>query len=287
MYLTFRNGRRYTLRNVPEYHYRGLLNADSPGRFFPRFPVRPLLTMSRVGKIARLSQYLRERLNRRIEDGEPGRQLLEWLNELSPVKETLEEHFNGRPITEQNLSEWKQRGFKDWQRNQETRALARDFLAEAEELEEEVGDIPLTDRMAETVTLALARLLREAMDGEKSPAQLRAVIEIARELARWRKQDHQMKRLGREEEIWEQEKADRHKAEMEAMKEDIKHAETLTRFYGNILRREYCEGLKSGTLDPECAAHLRKVFAAHADEFRKFGIKDLPLNGAGTSQPTS
>ena len=45
-------------------------------------------------------------------------------NGLSPVKDTLEEHFDGRAITEQNLSEWKQRGFKDWQRDQETRALA-------------------------------------------------------------------------------------------------------------------------------------------------------------------
>ena len=70
-------------------------------------------------------------------------------------------------------------------------------------MEEEIGDILLTDRLTETVTLALARLLREAIDREKSPAQMRAVIEITRELARWRKQDHQMKRLGREV-IWEQ-----------------------------------------------------------------------------------
>jgi hypothetical protein len=34
--------------------------------------------MSRIGKIARLSQSVREQLNRRIEDGEPGRQLVKW-----------------------------------------------------------------------------------------------------------------------------------------------------------------------------------------------------------------
>ena len=85
--------------------------------------------MSRIGKIARLSQYLREQLNRRIEDGEPGRKLVEWLNSSASVRETLDIYFNGRPITEQNLSEWKQGGFKDWQRHQESRALARDFLA--------------------------------------------------------------------------------------------------------------------------------------------------------------
>ena len=34
MYLTFRNGRSYTLHGVPEHHYHGLLNASSPGRYF-------------------------------------------------------------------------------------------------------------------------------------------------------------------------------------------------------------------------------------------------------------
>jgi hypothetical protein len=34
MYLTFRTGRSYTLRNVPEYHYYGLLNTSSPGLYF-------------------------------------------------------------------------------------------------------------------------------------------------------------------------------------------------------------------------------------------------------------
>ena len=157
--------------------------------------------MSRVGKIARLSQYLREQLNRRIEDGEPGRPLVDWLNSCGAVRDRLDEHFDGRPITEQNLSEWKQGGFKDWQRHQETRALARDFLAEAEELEEEIGDTPLTDRLSETVALALARLLREAVNGEKGPGQRMAILEIAREFARLRRQDHQTERLGREQEI--------------------------------------------------------------------------------------
>jgi hypothetical protein len=32
--LTFRSGRSYTLRGVPEYHYYGLLKASSPGWYF-------------------------------------------------------------------------------------------------------------------------------------------------------------------------------------------------------------------------------------------------------------
>lgn len=36
MHLTFRNGRVYVLRGVPEFHYQGLLAAASPGSYFNR-----------------------------------------------------------------------------------------------------------------------------------------------------------------------------------------------------------------------------------------------------------
>ena len=193
--------------------------------------------MSRVGKIARLPQYLREQLNRRIEDGEPGRDLVKWLNSCEEVQETLAEHFDGRPITEQNLSEWKQGGFKDWQRHQETRALARGFLAEAEELEEEIGEIPLTDRLTETVALTLARLLREAVNGEKGPAQRMAILEIARELARLRKQDHQMERLRREQEIWEQKQAEKQRLKWKPWKRRSETRKLTPRFVETCCER--------------------------------------------------
>ena len=32
--ITFQSGRTYTLQGVPEYHYIGLLNASSAGRYF-------------------------------------------------------------------------------------------------------------------------------------------------------------------------------------------------------------------------------------------------------------
>lgn len=34
MQLTFRSGRTYTLRGVPEYHYYGILNTSSPSWYF-------------------------------------------------------------------------------------------------------------------------------------------------------------------------------------------------------------------------------------------------------------
>ena len=41
---------------------------------------------TRTGKIARLPKAVREELNRRLQDGEPGTQLVEWLNSLPQVQ---------------------------------------------------------------------------------------------------------------------------------------------------------------------------------------------------------
>jgi len=43
--------------------------------------------MGRIGKIARLPRSIRTTLNNRIEDGEPGTKLVQWLNSLDEVKE--------------------------------------------------------------------------------------------------------------------------------------------------------------------------------------------------------
>lgn len=37
LYLTFKSGRTYTLRGVPEYHYLGLINASSAGWYFNHY----------------------------------------------------------------------------------------------------------------------------------------------------------------------------------------------------------------------------------------------------------
>ena len=72
-----------------------------------------------TGKIARLPREIREQLNQRLEDGEPGNRLVAWLNELPEVKALLAAEFGGAAIKEQNLSNWKQGGFRDWRMRRE------------------------------------------------------------------------------------------------------------------------------------------------------------------------
>jgi hypothetical protein len=70
--------------------------------------------MTRNGKIARLPHKVREELNQRIYDGTSGRRLVAWLNTLPAVEEMLRADFDGRPLREQSLSEWKKRGYREW-----------------------------------------------------------------------------------------------------------------------------------------------------------------------------
>jgi len=71
---------------------------------------------TRNGKIARLPKKIREELNRRLEEGCTGAKLAEWLNEVPSVKKVLREQFKNQPISEQNLSQWRDGGYEDWLR---------------------------------------------------------------------------------------------------------------------------------------------------------------------------
>src|SRR5438045_3895894 len=90
--------------------------------------------MTRNGKIARLPKAVQEQLNRRLEDNEPGKRLVEWLNSLPEVQAVITLEFSGKPIREQNLSEWKKGGYHDWQRQQERSEWFRQLQAEAGDL---------------------------------------------------------------------------------------------------------------------------------------------------------
>ncbi|MCX6952946.1 MAG: hypothetical protein NTV51_12390, partial [Verrucomicrobia bacterium] len=63
--------------------------------------------MTRTGKIARLPRAVREELNRRLLDGESARRLVAWLNGQAEVRAMLAEHFDGRAIRVQSVSEWR------------------------------------------------------------------------------------------------------------------------------------------------------------------------------------
>lgn len=152
--------------------------------------------MTRTGKIARLPRDIRNLLNGRLQDGEPGTRLVEWLNALPDVRQVLADEFGGREISEQNLSEWRQGGYQDWLARQETLACARELAGDAEELAE-AADGSLADHLAVVLSARYAALV-SGWDGEMDDAfrrQTRALRALCQDIVELRRGDHCAERL--------------------------------------------------------------------------------------------
>jgi len=150
----------------------------------PRAGVRRS-SRTRIGKIARLPKEVREELNRRLQDGEPGDTLLEWLNALPKTQKMLTSQFGGRSISKQNLSEWKQGGYRDWERAEETRLRVDHFTEEAARLAGS-GEGPSLSESLTTMLLADLAVAHQELKEESLPPAERSqhVCRILREVNR-------------------------------------------------------------------------------------------------------
>lgn len=143
--------------------------------------------MTRRGKIARLPRAIREELNQRLENGEQGRRLLAWLNGLPEVKEVVERDFGGRAISEGSLHEWKSGGFADWKNQQETMALAREFMGSGSEFGT-VSDEVVRTIEAATMAHYAAALHRSNSDPAEDPRErLERMRKSLLDVVRWRR----------------------------------------------------------------------------------------------------
>ena len=158
--------------------------------------------MTRTGKIARLPRYLRDNLNQRLHDSESGKKLTAWLNSSQAVQDVLDDYFNGVPISERNLSEWRQGGYQDWVKHEESLAWVRQLTEEADDLAEEAGLVPLSDRLSGMLALALGKMMAQAVARPFQEEGVREeIISLSRELAVLRRDDHRAAQLRMELEI--------------------------------------------------------------------------------------
>ena len=129
--------------------------------------------MLRKGKIARLPRHLRHELNCRLADNQDGGVTLNWLNALPEVKAVLARDFGGEPIGIQNLYEWRQGGFVEWQARQDLLEQARDLAADAEELDAAANG-KLLDGLATALSIRYSATLAnwDGVDNEAIRGQL-------------------------------------------------------------------------------------------------------------------
>ena len=194
-----------------------------------------------------------------MQDGKPGKQLVVWLNSLPEVREALKEEFGARPITEQNLSEWKLGGYRDWERHEESCALVARLTDEAGDLKVAANDGAVSDRLATVVAAELAALTRLMLAETTDPKERwQRLKEMLPELARLRREDHKAARLFMEEERWEMERDELEKAEF---KREIEEAKDRVRapLVAGMKVSTVAEGLGGGPAARETAEWLMEL----------------------------
>jgi hypothetical protein len=173
--------------------------------------------MTRNGKIARLPRSIRDQLNRRLQDGEEGSTLLEWLNALRAVQEVLKQSFDGQPVSKKNLSEWRHGGYREWERHEESCDLVRRLTEQTNDLWAEADGVEVSHWISTLLAVELARvaegLLEQATDPQEHWRRLR---EVLRELAQLRQEDRKTGWLSLERERREEELGRRAEEERES-----------------------------------------------------------------------
>ena len=180
------------------------------------------MNTTRTGKIARLPKDTREEINIRLENGESGPQILEWLNHDLTAQSVLADHFVNPQVSEQNLSEWRQGGYQDWLRQQQTLALASQFVENSRELSDQLGHERLPDRFATLLAAEFINLAQTMLDEPQDTKQRwDCLCEINAQLSRLRRDDHRATQTAIQKERWSRQVDAEETAEAEAYdKED-------------------------------------------------------------------
>jgi hypothetical protein len=178
--------------------------------------------MSRHGKIARLPLTLREELNQRLQNGEPGDRLLAWLNPLPEVQTILKDQFEGVPISKQNLHEWRAGGFAEWEFKRDLKYDAAETKADGAELDA-VTDGSLADHLSTVLTARYASLIRswrgETTDEFRAQLTvLRALIQDVSLLRRW---DHSAVKISLATARLEDQREKAHQAELAELAQKV------------------------------------------------------------------
>ena len=227
------------------------------------------MSPTRNGKIARLPRAVRQELNRRLDEGEQGKKLVAWLNALPEVQAIIAAEFGGKPIREQNLSEWRQGGYRDWTAQQEAIEIADRLGEDAAEWNGE-GRPPLTDALAHFLVARYALATRRVAEtgGREGWRLLR---EMCGDIVELRKGDHSAERL----------QIDRERLKLEQEKSEKQISEKVA----ELVKRQ---GSNETRLSPEERNNrIREIFGLPREEKRKGGLSAESLAESETAAELS
>ena len=191
--------------------------------------------MARRGKIARLPKAVRDELNTRLQDGEVGSSLLEWLNGLPEVQQVLTAHFKGELINDVNLSAWRTGGFAEWERAQDVEGMLQRVREEADGFDGAVGEVAIGDCMGKLVAAEIAGLARVLWEKEEDPEKRwNRVCKVHKQISRLRKDDHREVRVMIKRDEWERAVKAEEKESDRPQLTPLERAERIKQIYGNM-----------------------------------------------------
>jgi uncharacterized protein YukE len=215
---------------------------------------------SRNGKIARLSRQIRNELNERLDRSDESPQLLDWLNALPEAQQVVQEHFEGVPISKQNLSEWRQGGFQEWLARRDLCEDASDLTQLAQQMDAS-SDAVLVDAAATVLAARLGALLANwnGEVDEQFEAKSRVLNRLCRSVVQLQRAIH---RANRESFDLQNSMDEKEQAGEEALKEemvkpcfDMLKKPALAKVFGggNAGRKiaEYIQAVQRGNLDAD------------------------------------
>jgi hypothetical protein len=224
--------------------------------------------MTRNGKIARLSKTVREELNRRLDNNEPGKCLVAWLNSLPEVQTLIATEFGGKPMREQNLSEWKKGGYRDWQARQERRELICQLQEEAKTVETVMDPSAINRHLSVVLTAELAKAVKNLAEKSNNPDELaKSLAQLVGRFAQLRREESNASRAEIVREQWNQELARRESNKracsallpLQALSMQQFYIETFSRFDARSLAaaNELALGLcEEGNLSPALPSEI-------------------------------
>src|SRR5271165_6270433 len=145
--------------------------------------------MSRNGKIARLPGEIREEINRRLQDGVKGRDIVAWLNSSDKVKSVLTQDFDGHEINEINLTHWRKGGFRDWQAQQQAIEESRRVTSEGRQLAD-TGPKSLADNLAVWLLGRYIVATRGLIGNKSDKAAWKLLREVCHDVVALRRGEH-------------------------------------------------------------------------------------------------
>jgi hypothetical protein len=179
---------------------------------------------------------VREKLNLRLEDNEPAKELLKWLNHLPQTKKVLKSLFNGVPINKQNLSDWKTGGFRDWQAQQEALNAMQQMADDAEELQSSSTG-PLSDKVSTWLLARYFLKLKQALAAGGAD-ELKLLHRFCADVVALRRGDHYSARLKLQEEKLKRQEGESEEAIMEYFYDWVKHPEVNEWIRNNTMTEE-------------------------------------------------